>query len=411
MPKRITPLSDTKVRTIKPAGKPQKLFDGGGLFLLVTPTGGKLWRLKYRFGGTEKLLAIGAYPQISLADARQKRDQAIALVLNGADPSDTKKAQKAAGAIETKTFEVIAREWHTRFSSSWAASHGNKIIRRLELYVFPWLGNRPIKSITAPDLLMALRRIEAKGTLETAHRTQQNCGQVFRYAVATGRAERDPSADLRGAIPPASGKHMATITDPKEIAGLLRSIDDYRGSIIIRCALQLAPLVFVRPGELRHAEWSEINFDAAEWRIPAEKMKAGVLHIVPLSTQVLGVLREIHPLTGHGRYVFPSPRTDSRPMSSNGILSALRRMGFAKEEMSGHGFRSMASTILNEQGWNRDAIERQLAHAERNSVRAAYNYAEFMPERTKMMQVWADYLDGLKAGAKVIPLKRAGATV
>jgi integrase len=411
MPKRITPLSDTKVRTIKPAEKPQKLFDGGGLFLLVTPTGGKLWRLKYRFGGTEKLLAIGAYPQISLADARQKRDQAIALVLNGADPSDTKKAQKAAGAIETETFEVIAREWHTRFSSSWAASHGNKIIRRLELYVFPWLGNRPIKSITPPELLTVLRRIEAKGTLETAHRTQQNCWQVFRYAVATGRAERDPSADLRGAIPPASGKHMATITDPKEIAGLLRSIDDYRGSIIIRCALQLAPLVFVRPGELRHAEWSEINFDAAEWRIPAEKMKAGVLHIVPVSTQVLGVLRKIHPLTGHGRYVFPSPRTDSRPMSSNGILSALRRMGFAKEEMSGHGFRSMASTILNEQGWNRDAIERQLAHAERNSVRAAYNYAEFMPERTKMMQVWADYLDGLKAGAKVISLKRAGATV
>ncbi len=408
MPKRITPLTDTKVRTIKPTEKPQKLFDGGGLFLLVTPTGGKLWRLKYRFGGTEKLLALGAYPQISLADARQKRDQAGALVLNGVDPSDTKKAQKAAGSQETETFEVIAREWHTRFSPAWAASHGNKIIRRLELYVFPWLGNRPIKSITAPDLLMVLRRIEAKGTLETAHRTQQNCGQVFRYAVATGRAERDPSADLRGAIPPASGKHMATITDPKEIAGLLRSIDDYRGNIVTRCALQLAPLVFVRPGELRHAEWSEFNFDTAEWRIPAEKMKAAVMHIVPLSSQVLGILREIHPLTGHGRYVFPSPRTDSRPMSSNGILSALRRMGFAKDEMSGHGFRSMASTLLNEQGWNRDAIERQLAHAERNSVRAAYNYAEFMPERKKMMQAWADYLDGLKTGAEAIPLKMIG---
>jgi integrase len=407
MPKRITPLTDTKVRTIKPAEKPKKLFDGGGLFLLVTPTGGKLWRLKYRFGGIEKLLALGAYPQTSLADARQKRDQARALMLNGVDPRDIKKAQKAAGAQENETFEVIAREWHTKFSASWAASHSNKIIRRFELYVFPWLGDRQIKSITAPDLLTVLRRIEAKGTLDTAHRTRQNCGQVFRYAVATGRAERDPSADLRGAIPPASGKHMATITDPKEIAGLLRSIDDYRGSIVTRCALQLAPLVFVRPGELRHAEWSEFNLDEAEWRIPAEKMKAGVLHIVPLSRQALGVLREIHPLTGHGRYVFPSPRSDSRPMSSNAILSALRRMGFAKDEMSGHGFRSMASTLLNEQGWNRDAIERQLAHAERNSVRAAYNYAEFMPERKKMMQAWADYLEGIKAGAKIIQIGSA----
>ena len=407
MPKRITPLTDTKARTIKPAEKPKKLFDGGGLFLLVTPTGGKLWRLKYRFGGIEKLLALGAYPQTSLADARQKRDQARALMLNGVDPRDIKKAQKAAGAQENETFEVIAREWHTKFSASWAASHSNKIIRRFELYVFPWLGDRQIKSITAPDLLTVLRRIEAKGTLDTAHRTRQNCGQVFRYAVATGRAERDPSADLRGAIPPASGKHMATITDPKEIAGLLRSIDDYRGSIVTRCALQLAPLFFVRPGELRHAEWSEFNLDAAEWRIPAEKMKAGVLHIVPLSRQALGVLREIHPLTGHGRYVFPSPRTGSRPMSSNAILSALRRMGFAKDEMSGHGFRSMASTLLNEQGWHRDAIERQLAHAERNSVRAAYNYAEFMPERKKMMQAWADYLEGIKAGAKIIQIGSA----
>ena len=374
---------------------------------MVSPTGGKLWRLKYRFGGTERLLTLGTYPQTSLAGARQKRDDARALIEKGIDPGDTKKAQKAAETQETETFEVIAREWHTKFSPSWAASHSGKIIRRLELYVFPWLGNRPIKSITAPELLTVLRRIEAKGTLETAHRTQQNCGQVFRYAVATGRAERDPSGDLRGAIPPASAKHMATITDPKEIAGLLRSIDDYRGSIVTRCALQLAPLVFVRPGELRHAEWVEIDFETAEWRIPAEKMKAGTLHIVPLSRQALAVLREIHPLTGHGRYVFPSPRANKRSMSSNAVLSALRRMGYAKDEMSGHGFRSMASTLLNEQGWNRDAIERQLAHAERNSVRAAYNYAEFLPERKKMMQAWADYLDGIKAGAKIIPIRAA----
>ena len=408
MPKRIAPLTDTKVRTTKPTEKPQKLFDGGGLFLLVTPTGGRLWRFKYRFGGSEKLLSIGTYPETSLAEARQRRDQASALLANGIDPSETKKAQKAAGNQETETFEIIAREWYAKFSPSWATSHAKTTIRRLEFFIFPWLGARPVKTITAPELLAALRRIEAKGALETAHRVKQVCGQVFRYAIATGRAERDPSGDLRGAIPPASGKHMATITDPKEIAGLLRSIDDYRGGIVTRCALQLAPLVFVRPGELRQAEWSEFNLETAEWRSPAEKMKAGAVHIVPLSRQAIDILREIHPLTGHGRYVFPSPRTDSRPMSSNAILSALRRMGYAKDEMSGHGFRSMASTLLNEQGWNRDAIERQLAHAERNSVRAAYNYAEFMPERKKMMQAWADYLEGIKSGAKIIPIRATG---
>jgi len=408
MPKRISPLTDTKVRTTKPADKPQKLFDGGGLFLLVTPSGGKLWRLKYRFGGTEKSLSLGRYPETSLAEARQKRDQASALLAKGVDPCDTKKAQKATGMQDTETLEIIAREWYAKFSRSWASSHAKTTIRRLELFIFPWLGARPIKTITAPELLSALRRIEAKGALETAHRVKQVCGQVFRYAIATGRAERDPSGDLRGAIPPASGKHMATITDPKEIAGLLRSIDSYRGSIVTRCALQLAPLVFVRPGELRQAEWSEFNLETAEWRIPADKMKAGAVHIVPLSRQAIDILREIHPLTGHGRYVFPSPRTDSRPMSSNAILAALRRMGYAKEEMSGHGFRSMASTLLNEQGWNRDAIERQLAHAERNSVRAAYNHAEFIPERKKMMQAWADYLDGIKSGAKVIPIGAMG---
>ena len=408
MPKRIAPLTDTKVRTAKPAKKPQKFFDGGGLFLLVTPTGGKLWRFKYRFGGNEKLLCIGTYPGTSLAEARQRRDQASSLLAKGVDPRETKKAQKAAGKQEAETLEIIAREWYAKFSPSWAPSHAKTTIRRLELFIFPWLGTKPVKAVSAPELLSVLRRIEAKGALETAYRVKQVCGQVFRYAIAIGRAERDPSGDLRGAIPPASGKHMATITDPKEIGGLLRSIDDYRGNIVTRCALQLAPLVFVRPGELRQAEWSEFDLEMAEWRIPAEKMKAGAVHIVPLSRQALGILREIHPLTGHGRYVFPSPRTDSRPMSSNAILSALRRMGYAKDEMSGHGFRSMASTLLNEHGWNRDAIERQLAHAERNRVRAAYNYAEFMSERKKMMQVWADYLEGIKSGAKIISIRSMG---
>ncbi len=396
MPKRIVPLSETKVRTAKPKKSPQKLFDGGGLFLLVTPSGGKLWNLKYRFNGKEKKLSLGSYPEISLAEARQRREEARTLVANEVDPGEIKKAQLAAESAQADTFEVIAREWHSRFAPTWAKSHAGKIIRRFELYVFPWIGTKEITSISAKEMLEVLRRVEEKGIIETAHRIQQSCGRVFRYAIATGRAERDPTGDLRGALPPANTKHMASIIDPREIGGLLRAIDGYNGSIVTRCALQLAPLVFVRPGELRHAEWIEINFDANEWRIPAEKMKSKFQHIVPLSKQSVKVLREIMPLTGKGRYVFPSPRTGNRPMSDNAVLAALRRMGYEKDEMSGHGFRSMASTLLNEQGWNRDAIERQLAHTEKNSVRASYNFAEYLPERRKMMQSWADYLDSLR---------------
>lgn len=396
MPKRIVPLSETKVRTAKPKKSPQKLFDGGGLFLLVTPSGGKLWNLKYRFNGKEKKLSLGSYPEISLAEARQRREEARTLVANKVDPGEIKKAQLAAESAQADTFEVIAREWHSRFAPTWAKSHAGKIIRRFELYVFPWIGTKEITSISAKEMLEVLRRVEEKGIIETAHRIQQSCGRVFRYAIATGRAERDPTGDLRGALPPANTKHMASIIDPREIGGLLRAIDGYNGSIVTRCALQLAPLVFVRPGELRHAEWTEIDFDAKEWRIPAEKMKSKFQHIVPLSKQSVKVLREIMPLTGKGKYVFPSPRTGNRPMSDNAVLAALRRMGYEKDEMSGHGFRSMASTLLNEQGWNRDAIERQLAHTEKNSVRASYNFAEYLPERRKMMQSWADYLDSLR---------------
>ncbi len=400
-------LTDVAVRKAKYGVSKNKLADGHGLFLFLHPNGSKYWHYYYRFEGKQKTLALGVYPDVTIVMARQRHKEARSLLADGVDPGAMKKAQRDGCTQETDTFEVIAREWHTRFIPTWSKGHAGTIHRRLELYVFPWMGIRPIKEITAPELLAVLRRIEAKGALETAHRICQLCGQVFRYAVATGRAERDPSGDLRGALPPTSKKHMATITDPIEIAGLLRSIDGYKGGIITRFALQLAPMVFVRPGELRHAEWAEINFEAAEWRIPDDKMKAGVLHIVPLSRQALSVFREIQPFTGAGKYVFPSPRTGLRPMSENAVLSALRRMGYAKEEMSGHGFRSMASTLLNEQGWNRDAIERQLAHAERNSVRAAYNYAEFMPERKKMMQSWADYLDKLKAGAEIIPIRAA----
>ena len=278
--------------------------------------------------------------------------------------------------------------------------------------MFPWLRGRPIAQVNAPELLALLRRIESRGALETAHRAMQNCGQVFRYAVATGRAERDPTGDLRGALPPPKEKHHASIIDPKRIGELLRAIDSYEGFFATKCALRLAPLVFVRPGELRKSQWQEINLDNAEWRIPAERMKMLEQHIVPLSRQAVEILRELEPLTNRGivakpntpRFVFPSARSRERPMSENAVLAALRRMGYTKEEMTGHGFRSMASTLLHERGWNHQVIERQLAHAERNAVSAAYNFAEHLPERRKMMQAWADYLDALKARAEVIPL-------
>lgn len=389
-------LTDTKVRTVKPKEKPFKIADGKGLFLVVQPNGSKYWRFRYRFADKEKLLALGIYPDVTLADARRKRDDARKLLADAVDPGMAKQLKKRAQRLTAEnSFETIAREWHIKFSSKWTEEHGGKILVRLEKDIFPWLGARPITEINAPELLSVLRRIENRGALETAHRTLQYCGQVFRYAIATGRAERDISFDLRGAIPPVKKRHLASITNPKQIGTLLRALKDYNGHLITKCALQLAPLIFVRPGELRQAEWSEINFEIAEWRIPAEKMKMRITHIVPLSTQALAILQEIKYLTGNGKYVFPSLRTLSRPMSNNAVLAALRRLGYAKDEMTGHGFRSMASTLLNEQGWNRDAIERQLAHAERNNIRAAYNYAEYLPERRKMMQHWADYLESL----------------
>lgn len=340
---------------------------------------------------------------MSLSEAREKRDQARKLLAAGVDPGENRKAQKSAKMDSAaNSFEVIAREWFGKFSPSWAASHADKIIRRLERDVFPWIGKQPIADITAPTLLATMRRIENRGAVETAHRALQNCSQIFRYAIATGRAIRDPGADLRGALPPSKGKHHASITDPKAIGELLRAVAGYQGSLITKCALQLAPLFFVRPGELRKAEWAEFNFDTAEWRIPAERMKMREQHIVPLSTQAIAILKELQPLTGSGRYVFPGARTNGRPMSENTVNAGLRRLGYGSDQMTGHGFRSMASTLLNEQGWNRDAIERQLAHAERDTIRAAYNYAEHLPERRKMMQHWADYLDSIATDTKVL---------
>jgi integrase len=397
-------LTDTAIRNAKPGDKAKRLFDGGGLYLEVAPAGGKWWRLKYRFGGKEKRLSLGVYPDISLRQARERRDEARRLLATETDPSQHRKAKRAAQEERAgNSFEVVAREWFARQSSVWVDSHGSRIIRRLERDIFPWLGKRPVAEITPPELLAVVRRIEGRGALETAHRALQNCGQVFRYAIATARAERDPSQDLRGALPPVKEGHFAAVTDPKRLGEILRAFDGYEGTLPVRCALRLAPLVFVRPGELRKALWADIDLEAAEWRY--EVTKTGTPHIVPLSRQATEILEEIHPLTGRSSYVFPSARSAQRPMSDNAILAALRRMGIPKDEMTGHGFRAAARTILDEVlGFPPHLIEHQLAHAVRDPLGRAYNRTAHLPERRKMMQQWADYLDKLKAGADVIPL-------
>lgn len=403
-------LSDVKIRNSKPTEKQIKLFNGGGLFLLITPKGGKLWRVKYRFCGKEKLLALGCYPEVSLFDARQRRDEARRQIAHGIDPGAVRKAQKQAVTEETETFEVIAREWHTKFSPTWTLGHASAINGRLQRDLCPWIGKRPIKEIKAPEILSVLRRVESRGALESAHRIRTIAGQVFRYAVATGRAEHDPSVDLRGALPQPREKHHAAITDPKEAALLLRDIDGYQGHFLVKCALKLAPLLFVRPGELRHAEWAEIDLDQAVWNIPAHKMKMKEPHLVPLPVQAVEVFQELQPLTGSGRYVFPSVRSVTKPMSENTVNAALRYMGYSKQTMTAHGFRAMARTILDEVLQVRpDLIEHQLAHAVRDPNGRAYNRTAHITERKKMMQTWADYLDGLKAGAVVIPFKTVGA--
>jgi integrase len=395
-------LTDTAVRNAKPMDKPFKIADSRGLYVLISKAG-KYFRWDYRFAGKRKTLALGVYPDISLKEAREKHEDMRRLLVRDIDPMEFKKQKKLEVHAEVKNaFETVAREWFIKNKSVWTEKHAETIISRLQNNIFPWLGKCDISALTAPMLLEVLRRIEDRGAHETAHRVKQICGQVFRYAIATGRAERDPSFDLRGALTPTRSKSMATITDPEKIGALMVAIDGYQGSVITRCALKLGPLTFVRPGELRHAEWSEINLDKAEWKIPAEKMKMRTTHIVPLSLQAITVLGEIKPLTGNSKYVFPSLRSGTRPMSNNTILAALRNMGYGKDEMTGHGFRAMASTILHEQGWPSDIIERQLAHAERNNIKAAYNHAQHLPERRRMMQKWADYLDSLKGNQRNI---------
>jgi integrase len=393
----------------KATDKPQKLSDSGGLYLLIHPNGSKYWRLDYRFTGKRKTLAVGVYPEVSLSDARERRDAARKMLANGADPSAVKKAQKAAGiALAANSFEIVAREWLDKFSKNWKESHTRTVRGRLENDIFPWLGKRPIAEIDAPELLAVIQRIESRGSLETAHRALANCGQVFRYAIATHRAKHDPSADLKGALPPHSGNHLAAITEPLDIGKLLRDIDSYKGTFVVRCAFKLSPLVFLRPAELSKAEWSEIDLENAEWRIPGGRMKMKNPHIIPLSAQAVDILRDLHPLTGKGKYVFPSIRSANESMGANTILRAIRNLGYTPEEMTAHGFRHMASTLLNEQGFNADAIERQLAH-KASGVRGTYNAAEYLPERRRMMQHWANYLDGLKTGANVIAIHQSAA--
>ena len=400
------PLTDVAIRNAKPADKTTRLFDERGLYLEISPSGGKWWRFKYRFEGKEKRLSLGVYPDVGLKDARQRRDDARKLVAADIDPGENRKAQKQARTDKAaNSFEVVAREWYAKYEPTWTEGHSSKIIARLERDIFPWIGARPISDLKAPELLACLRRVENRGALETAHRALQNCGQVMRYAIATGRADRDIATDLRGALPPVKPSHHAAITDPKKIAELLRAIDAYEGTFITKCALRLAPLFFVRPGELRKAEWSEINLDQAEWNIPASRMKMKEPHLVPLCTQAVEILTSLQALTGKGLYVFPGARSNGRPMSDNAILAALRRMGYAKDEMSGHGFRAMARTILDEiLGVRPDYIEHQLAHAVRDPNGRAYNRTAHLEARRNMMQQWGDYLDKLKVGADVVPL-------
>lgn len=398
-------LNNTVIRNLKKPSKTTRLFDGGGLYLEATPQGGKYWRMKYRFLGKEKRLALGVYPDVSLKMARQRREEARRLLADGIDPGDHKKS-----LLESKkenfnnTFKSVADEWHQKQSNTWTDKHAESVKRRLELNVFPWLGDRPIADITPKEILPVIRRIEDRGALETAHRSLRYCSQVFRYGVAIGKVTTDPCRDLRGALPPIRVKHRAAITEPVKVGELLRAIDGYDGTMIVKSAMKLAPLVFVRPGELRQAEWKDIDLDKAEWRYTISKTNTP--HIVPLSRQAIKMLKEIQPVTGKGKYVFPSARSAKRPMSDNAILAAFRRMGYEKDEMSGHGFRAMARTILDEVlGFRPDFIEHQLAHAVRDPNGRAYNRTSHLVERKKMMQIWADYLDKLKKGAEVISLR------
>lgn len=404
------PLTDVVIRKAKPGKKPSRLFDGGGLYLEISPAGGKLWRLKYRFGGKEKRQAFGSYPDVSLAKARDKRDESRRLLADGIDPSEHRKVQAAETmALASNSFEVIGREWFSKMKPEWANSHADKIMARLERDIFPWLGKRPITELTAAEILTTLKRISDRGAKDTAKRAQQDYGGIFRYAIQTGRAHYNPIPDLRGALPTAISKNFAAITDPLKVGELLRAIDGFNGTFIVKCALRLSPFFFVRPGELRQAQWADFDLDKAEWKFLVSKTKKTEeprIHLVPLATQAITILRELHALTGQSEFVFPGARSNGRAMSEAAVNAALRRMGYdTKTEITGHGFRAMARTILHEvHGISPDVIEHQLAHKVPDALGTSYNRTKFLPARKAMMQEWADYLEKLKAGAEVIPI-------
>jgi integrase len=388
-------LSDAAVRNAKAKTKPYKMSDGDGLFLLVMPSGSKYWRLKYFFAGKEKLLALGVYPDVTLADARERRAQSRKVLAAGNDPGAAKKeAKRLITHQHANTFELVAREWHQNRRTKWTPLYATKTLKRLETLVFTKLGTRPIADITTHELLSVMREIEERGA-DLAHRVLQLCGQIFSYAVISQRAAINPAGPLRGVLKPVVQKSHAYIK-PNELRDYLANLEAYDGALQTKLAMKFLLLTFVRTGELRGATWAEIDLDKAEWRIPAERMKMRELHIVPLSHQAIGILKELKPLTGQWRYVFPNQHKPSGQMSENTILYALYRMGY-HSRATGHGFRSTASTVLNENGFPPDVIERQLAHGERNKVRAAYNHAQYLPERRKMMQWWANYLDGVMA--------------
>lgn len=405
-------LSDMKVKSAKGQEKPYKLSDEKGLHLLVNPSGTKLWRLSYRFLGKQKTLAIGVYPDVGLSSAREKRDDARKLLANDIDPGEVKKAQKASRLDRAaNSFEVVARRWHQRGEAKWSASYTKKVIQLLERDLFPWIGNKPVADLEAPDFLAVARRLEGRGIVDTAHRAMQICGQVMRFAVAEGLVSRDPVGDLRGALQTVQTEHMASTTDPVRVGEILRMFDAFKGSYQVMQALKLAPLVFTRPGELRQAKWKDVDLDAALWSIPAEAMKMREPHLVPLSTQAVEILRDMEPFSGHLDYVFPGGRDPKRPMSDAAINAAMRRLGIdTQTELTGHGFRAMARTILHERlNFLPEVIEVQLAHKAPGPLGAAYARAKFIDQRKMMMQAWADYLDKLKAGAEVIQFPAAGA--
>ena len=394
------PLTNLSIQAAKPTDKALKLFDGRGLYLLVSPNGSKGWRFKYRLQSKEKLLSLGTYPEVSLADARERLEECRKLVAKGVDPSEFRKLNRTR-ALErsANSFEALALEWLAKKAATWSAGHKTRLESRLSNDVFPLIGNQPVADISARQVLQVIRKIEERGAIESAHRALSNCSQIMRYAVQTGRADRDPCIDLRCALPPVKTRHLAAIVKPQEIGNLLLKLSDYRGSHVVRCALKIAPLVFVRPGELRHAKWKDIDLELAEWRFLVTKTNTE--HIVPLARQAVEILKELHKFTSSSEFVFPGARSITKPMSENAVLAALRALDIPKEEMSGHGFRAMARTILEEElGFRPEFIEHQLAHSVRDPLGRAYNRTTHLDERKRMMQEWADWLDLILAKSR-----------